>query len=334
MTQAKILELRMEFLVDAISKCHMAVATRKRWKEIEASMDAVEIAWDRIKRTSSELGSHDLNLDHLPMMVEMVLRKATKYLAKAQAKMEKWWEAQVQALEAEKASEQPRETSYEMPCDDEDRGKELNAKVDEVALEVSTVNKENEVALEVSNVREESGMACSNKKVAPEVSRTMIKVVKLDEVKIGMNIKAQVEIIAEALEEQNGAKVWEPSESGVAKFDEVKSDVNAEAKVEVSGVKEVMQLDGLTMMKMNEQSRCANWDPGEVVNVKEQIEMLDVKEAEILVNIIDKVGLRLFMKEVWSSGGATEKALLMVMFLLRFVNGFRRKCPIELSDNG
>ena len=99
MTQAKILELRMEFLVDAISKCHMAVATRKRWKEIQASMDAVEIAWDRIKLTSLEFGSHDLNLDHLPMMVEMVLRKATKYLAKAQAKMEKWWEAQVQALE-------------------------------------------------------------------------------------------------------------------------------------------------------------------------------------------------------------------------------------------
>ena len=95
MTQAKILELRMEFLVDAISKCHMAVATRKRWKEIEASMDAVEIAWDRIKRTSSEFGSHDLNLDHLPMMVEMVLTKAKKYLAKAQAKAEKYAEAQM-----------------------------------------------------------------------------------------------------------------------------------------------------------------------------------------------------------------------------------------------
>ena len=88
----KIVELRIELLVDAISKCHMAVATRKRWKEIQASMDAVEIAWDRIKLTSLEFGSHDLNLDHLPMMVEMVLRKATKYLAKSQAKMEKWWE--------------------------------------------------------------------------------------------------------------------------------------------------------------------------------------------------------------------------------------------------
>merc|ERR550534_823085 len=57
--------------------------------------------------------------------------EVTKYLAKAQAKMEKWWEAQVQALEAEKASERPRKTSYEMPCDDEDCGKELNAEVNE-----------------------------------------------------------------------------------------------------------------------------------------------------------------------------------------------------------
>ena len=40
------------------------------------------------------------------------------------------------------------------------------------------------------------------------------------------------------------------------------------------------------------------------------------------------------MKEVWSGGGATEKALLIVMFLLRFENRFRRKCPIELSDYG
>merc|ERR1719495_2763949 len=124
---------------------------------------------------------------------------------------------------------------------------------------------------------------------------------------------------AEVQEEQNGTKM--------------KFDVITDAMMG-SGVKEVMQLDGLMMMKVTEQSRCANWDPDEVVNVKEQIEMLDVKEAEILVNIIDKVGLRLFMKEVWSSGGATEKALLIVMFLLRFENGFRRKCPIELSDYG
>merc|ERR1719193_1682497 len=64
-----------------------------------------------------------------------------------------------------------------------------------------------------------------------------------------------------------------------------------EVAPEVSGVKEVMQFDGLTMMKTKEQSRCANWDPGEVVNAKEQIEMLDVEEVTILVND-DKVRLK------------------------------------------
>ena len=54
--------------------------------------------------------------------------------------------------------------------------------------------------------------------------------------------KAQVEIIAKALAEQNGAKVWEPGESGVAKPDEVKSGVNTEVNEvapEVSTVNKV-----------------------------------------------------------------------------------------------
>ena len=54
-----------------------------------------------------------------------------------------------------------------------------------------------------------------------------------------------------------------------------------------------------------------------------------------LVNI-DKVGMQSFMKEVCSSGGAIEKALMIVMFLMkeRFVNRFRPDCPVELSDYG
>ena len=311
MTQArKTLELRIEFLVDAMSECHMAVATRKRWKEIEASMDAVEIAWDRIRRTSSEFVSHaGLNLDHLPMMVEMVLTKAEKYLAKAQAKMEKWWEAQVQAWEAEKASEQSRETSYEMPCDDEDRGKELNAEVNEVAPEVSAVNKVNEVEPEVSNVN------------------------KVNEVNVSEVNVSKVNVNAE----------------------EVKFDVKVEAKVEVFGMKEVKNLkddnkvevfdaevnNGKVRLRLIskkaevEQSRPAKWDPGQLFGAKDQMEMLNVEEAEILVNI-NKVGLQLFMKEVWSSGGAIEKALLIVMFLLkeRFVNSFSPLSVIELSEYG
>ena len=49
---------------------------------------------------------------------------------------------------------------------------------------------------------------------------------------------------------------------------------------------------------------------------------------------INKVGLQSFMKEVWLSGGAIEKALLIVMILLkeRFVNSFSPLSVIELSD--
>ena len=90
---------------------------------------------------------------------------------------------------------------------------------------------------------------------------------------------------------------------------EVKFDVNTRA-MEGSSVKEVMQSDGLMMMKKNEQSRCANWDPGEVVNAKEQSEMLDV-EVAILVKDDNKVGLRLFNKvEVMQRGDVTRAWLL------------------------
>ena len=130
---------------------------------------------------------------------------------------------------------------------------------------------------------------------------------------------------------------------------EVKSDVNVEAKVEVFGMKEVKNLKDDNKVEMFDvkvglrlydkkaevkQSRPANWAPGELVNAKEEIEMLDVKEAEILVNIINKVGLQLSVKEVRLSSGAIKKALLVVLFLLRFVNRCRPDCPIELSDYG
>jgi len=306
----KTLELRIEVLVDAMTGCHMAVATRKTRKEIEASMDAVEIAWDKIGRTRVEFGSDaGLNFDHLPMMVEMVLTKATKYLAKAQAKMEKWWEAQVQALEAEKATEV--------------------SEMNEVAPEVSEMN---EVAPEVSEMNE----------VAPEVSAVNKMNEVAPEVKEEMSEGKPLEVMRRGsfAAKPNVRTSWEPGESPVAKLEEVKFDVNTEA-MEGSSVQEVMQSDGLTMMKVTEQSRCANWDPGELVNVKEPIEMLDVEEVTILVND-DKVRLRgnVNLKALYDAMTLYSivrfnvKAIVIVLFLSRFVNGFRRKCPIELSDYG
>merc|ERR1719357_1730032 len=93
-------------------------------------------------------------------------------------------EAQVQALEAKEALEQSKEDSYDIPCDDEDRGNELNAKVNEVnevnvsevnvnANEVNDVNKVNE-----STVNEASGEVCNIKEV------TSMSILKGNEVKI------------------------------------------------------------------------------------------------------------------------------------------------------
>ena len=82
------------------------------------------------------------------------------------------------------------------------------------------------------------------------------------------------------------------------------------------------------------QSRPANWDPGELFDAKDLTEMSDAKE-EILVNI-GKVGLQLSVTEVRSSGGAIEKALLFVLFLLkeRYVNSFSPPSVVEISDYG
>ena len=66
------------------------------------------------------------------------------------------------------------------------------------------------------------------------------------------------------------------------------------------------------------QSCPANWDPGELPDAKDQMELLDVEEVTILVND-DKVGLRLSKKEVRLRCDVTMKALLNAMTLCNFV---------------
>ena len=69
--------------------------------------------------------------------------------------------------------------------------------------------------------------------------------------------------------------------------------------------------------------------------------MLDVEVVAILVND-DKVGLRgdVNWKAFYDAMALSSivrfdfKAVLIVLLLTRFVNGFRRECPIELSDYG
>ena len=143
----------------------------------------------------------------------------------------------------------------------------------------------------------------------------------------------------------------------VSAADEVKFDVNAEAKVGVFGMKEVknleddeevemrlplskkvMQLGGLTMKKMEEQSRCANWDPGELFDAKDKMELLDVEEVTNLMNN-DKVArsgdvkAMMFVYALYNWMLYTSDALV-ALCMARFVNGFRRECIIELSDYG
>merc|ERR1719192_1164804 len=81
-------------------------------------------------------------------------------------------------------------------------------------------------------------------------------------------------------------------------------DFTAKVQVEEFSMKEVKksqedkEVEILPPMEEVKESRPANWDPGELVDAKAQVEMLDAKEAGIPVNI-DKVGLQMFMKEVW-----------------------------------
>ena len=115
-------------------------------------------------------------------------------------------------------------------------------------------------------------------------------------------------------------------------------DLAAKVQVEEFGTKEVMQIDDL---KIKEESRHANWDPGEPVDAKAQTEMSDAKEEKILVNN-GKVGLsrdvnwKLFYYAMALNTVVlfNTEASLIVLFLLRFVNRCRSHCLIELSDYG
>ena len=86
------------------------------------------------------------------------------------------------------------------------------------------------------------------------------------------------------------------------------------------------------------QSRPANWDPGELPDAKDQVEMLDVEEVANLMND-DKVArtgdvkAMMFVYALYNWMLYTSDALV-ALCMARFVNGFRRECPIELSDYG
>jgi len=337
----KTLKARDGVLMAAIRRCHTELAKRKCLSKIEASKDAVEAAWKEFNHATARYCMHaggDLSRKELDEQPEEARRAWYE------------WKAISNMMDevVDKAEEYLEESATrENYCDDEDGGNELDAemevrlwveqlsimsKVNEMALEVSAANEMNANEVnDVNKVNEESTVnkddcvGCNIKEVAPEMSNSMIK---------------EVEIVVEAKVEVN-----EKSEEVVmAKLPEVpqRFDFAAKVQVEEFGMKEVKNLEDDEEVEKSlppstevKESRHANWDPGELVDAKAQMEMLDAKEAGILVNI-DKVGLQLFMKEVWSSSGAIEKALLIVMFLMkeRFVNSLCPLSVIELSDYG
>ena len=329
-------------LTAAIRRCHIELK-RKSLSEIEASKNAVEVAWREHMQASCWYSTYAgwnpfgwKNLEEQPEearqawyewqalteMMEQVVEKAEEYLESAtkenscgehnddgddggelDAKVElQRWAMAVRYREAQVQAI---------------KAKEAPAKVNEVALEVSAVNEVNdvnEVTPEVSTVNKVN-----------EVNVSEANVSKVNVSKVNVNAyEAKFDVNAEAKVEVFGMK-------------EVKFDVNSEAMV-VSEMKELVQSDELTMMKVTKQSRCVNWDPGEVVNAKDQMEMLNVEEVAKLMNN-DKVvrsgnvKTMMFVYALYSWMLYTSDALV-ALCMVRFVNSFSPLSVVELSDYG
>ena len=130
-----------------------------------------------------------------------------------------------------------------------------------------------------------------------------------------------------------------------------------EASGEVCNIKEVKNLkddnkvemfdakvnNGKVGLRFNEKAEVkrsspANWDPGELFDAKDQMELLDVEEVTNLMNN-DKVArsgdvkAMMFVYALYNWMLYTSDALV-ALCMARFVNGFRRECIIELSDYG
>jgi len=329
----KALEMRDRVLTAAIRRCHVELAKKESFWDIEASKDAVEAAWKEFNHANSRYcvyaGWDPLEKDNtsdkqpeevrragyewkvLTDMMEQVVDKAEEYLESA-----------------------TKENSRDELCEDEDGGNELDAEVEiqRWVEQLSTMSKVNEMALEVFAANEMNANEVNDVNKVNEVSN----VNKVNEVNVSeVNVS-----------EVNVSKVNVNAE-------EVKFDVKVEAKVEVFGMKEVKNLKDDNKVEMFDakvglrlydkkaevkQSRSANWDPGELVNAKEEIEMLDVEEVANLMND-DKVArsgdvkAMMFVYALYNWMLYTSDALV-ALCMARFVNGFRRECIIELSDYG
>jgi len=329
----KALEMRDRVLTAAIRRCHVELAKKESFWDIEASKDAVEAAWKEFNHANSRYcvyaGWDPLEKDNtsdkqpeevrragyewkvLTDMMEQVVDKAEEYLESA-----------------------TKENSRDELCEDEDGGNELDAEVEiqRWVEQLSTMSKVNEMALEVFAANEMNANEVNDVNKVNEVSN----VNKVNEVNVSeVNVS-----------EVNVSKVNVNAE-------EVKFDVKVEAKVEVFGMKEVKNLKDDNKVEMFDakvglrlydkkaevkQSRSANWDPGELVNAKEEIEMLDVEEVANLMND-DKVArsgdvkAMMFVYALYNWMLYTSDALV-ALCMARFVNSFSPLSVVEQSDYG
>jgi len=304
----------------AIRKCHIELANKKSFRDIEASKDAVEAAWNEFNHATARFCMHaggDLSQKELDEQPEEARRAWYEWKA-----LSNMMDEVVDKAEEYLEESATKENSRDELCEDEDGGNELDAKVEiqRWVEQLSTMSKVNEVALEVSaanevnanevndvnkvneesTVNEESGVMLNAKEEAPEVSIRESNEVELhvahNEVKEEMSKGKPLEVKRRGsfAAKSEVRTSWEPGESDAAMFDEVKSevksDVNVEAKVEVFGMKEVKNLKD-----------------------DNKVEVFDAK-----VNS-SKVGLRLSKKEARLRCDVTMKALLNAMTLCNFV---------------
>jgi len=325
-------------LMAAIRKCHIELANKKSFRDIEASKDAVEAAWNEFNHATARFCMHaggDLSQKELDEQPEEARRAWYEWKA-----LSNMMDEVVDKAEEYLEESATKENSRDELCEDEDGGNELDAEVgiQRWVEQLSTMSKVNEMALEVFAANEMNANEVNDVNKVNEVSN----VNKVNEVNV-----SEVNVSEVNVSEVNVSKVN-------VNLNEVneESTVN-EAKVEVFGMKEVKNLKDDNKVEMFDakvglrlydkkaevkQSRPANWDPGELVNAKEEIEMLDVEEVANLMND-DKVArsgdvkAMMFVYALYNWMLYTSDALV-ALCMARFVNGFRRECPIELSDYG
>merc|ERR1719474_589945 len=300
------LEKRDRVLTASIRRCHVELAKRKCLSEIEASKDAVEAAWNEFNHATARYCMHaggDLSRKELDEQPEEARRAWYE------------WKAISNMMDevVDKAEENLEESATrENYCDDEDSGNELDAEM-EVRLwveQLSIMSKVNEMALEVSAANEMNVNEVNVNTEAKEVCAVMNEMSKGK----SLEIEAKVEV-----NEKSEEVVTAKPPNVLQRFDFTAKVQDKEVEI-LPPMEEVME------------SCHANWDPGELVDAKAQVEMLDAKLAEILVND-NKVGPRLSKNEARLRGDVNAHALFDVMLLFNLMRLYISEVLVPVARN-